>query len=70
MRYTGLYKKMYSTLANENVSILKYESADNIPYCTCSRCGKPIKRKMFVVQSEESGVEMFYLGAECIKKFS
>jgi hypothetical protein len=44
MEYTGVFKQMYSHVAGENVSILKYKSKDSQPYCNCSRCGKPIKR--------------------------
>lgn len=70
MEYTCVFKRMYSHVAGENVSILKYKSKDSYPYCDCSRCGKPIKRIMFVVQSQETDVELFYLGTECIKHFS
>ena len=70
MEFTGLHKKMYSHVAGEHVFILKYQSKDSIPYCDCSRCGKPIKKTMYVVQSQETDVELFYLGSECIKHFN
>ena len=67
MEYTGKYRKMFSSELGENVSILEYKSADNFPYCDCDRCGKPIRRRMFVVQSEVTDIELMYLGAECVK---
>ena len=70
MEYTGNYRTMYSELCGEDVSILEYRSRDNIPYCECTRCGKDIKRRMFVVQSKETDVELMYLGADCIKQFT
>ena len=70
MKYTGRFRKMYSDVCGEDVSVLEYESDDKFPYCTCTRCGKPIKKKMFVVQSDESGIELMYLGTECIKHFT
>lgn len=72
MEYTGRYKTMYSYIAGEEVGILEYKdnSTKPIPYCDCSRCGRPIKSRMWVVQSKETGVELFFLGSECIKRFS
>lgn len=70
MEYTGKHKTMRSTICGEVVSVLEYKGDNDIPYCECSRCGKDIKRKMYVVQSAETGIELMYLGAECIKKFS
>ena len=66
MEYTKYIGK--DRLNGQYVSLLQYESNDNIPYCNCSRCGKPIKRKMIVVQDADTSVEMFYLGADCYKK--
>ena len=71
MKYTQFMGYKWSSVAGEEVAILKYESEHkNIPYCECSRCGKPIKRTMYVVQSKETDVELFYLGADCIKKLT
>lgn len=73
MEYVGLYKKdIYSDIFKEYVSILKYEDHDKrvVPYMTCNRCGKDIKRKMYVVQSNETDVELMYLGSECINHFA
>ena len=67
MTYTGNYRAFYSEAAGENVNVLEYRSKDSIPYCTCTRCGKAIRRKMYVVQSAATDVELMYLGAECIK---
>lgn len=67
MKYTGNYKTQYSTECGENVDVLEYISKNNFPYCECSRCGKPIVRKMYVVQSESTGIELMYLGSECVK---
>ena len=68
MEYTKFMGYKWCDIVGEEVGILKYESKDNAPYCECSRCGKPIKRVMYVVQSKETDLEHFYLGAECIKK--
>ena len=70
MEFKGLYKKMHSDIAGGDVTILKYESKEKCPYLYCSRCGKPIKKTMYVVQDDKTDVEMFYLGSECIKHFS
>lgn len=69
MEYTGNFKTMFSETCGENVAILEYKSKDNVPYCDCTRCGKPIKRIMYVVQSNGTGVELMYLGSDCVKKF-
>lgn len=70
MTYTGNYKSMSSQICGEDVDILEYRSTDRFPYCDCTRCGKPITRRMWVVQSKETGIELMYLGSECIKRFS
>lgn len=70
MEYTGKYKKMYSTLLNKDVYVLEYRSSEKIPWCECTRCGKPIIKKMYVIQDAETDVEDMYLGSECIKHFS
>lgn len=70
MEYTGKYKKVHSDLLGEDVYILEYRSKERFPYCDCSRCGKPIIKKMYVIQNCETDVEMMYLGSECIKHFS
>ena len=67
MKYTGRYITKYSKLLKQDVDILEYRSKDGIPYCDCDRCGKPIKRLMYVVQDPETGLEIMYLGSECIK---
>lgn len=69
MEYTGRYKTQYSEILDEDVNILEYKSNDQIPYCDCDRCGKPIKKKMYVIQSCATDIEMMYLGSECIKHF-
>lgn len=66
MEYTKYLGK--DRLNGQDVSLLLYESKDKVPYCDCSRCGKPIKRKMIVVQDAETAVEMFYLGTDCYRK--
>lgn len=70
MEYTGKYKRMHSKTLGRDVSILEYRSNEKIPYCDCDRCGKPIIKKMFVVQDAETALIDFYLGSECIKHFS
>ena len=67
MTFTGNYKQMFSKDFGEHVSILEYRSDDNVPYCDCDRCGKPIVKRMFVVQSKETDIEIAYLGSECVK---
>ena len=67
MEYRGVVKQFHSVALDEDVSVLKYTSTDSIPYCNCDRCGKPIKKIMYVVQNDHTDVEMLYLGAECIK---
>ena len=70
MEYTGNYKKFFSHKLGKNVSVLEYKSDDNVTYDFCSLCGKPIKRKMFVVQDSETDIELLLLGATCAKKFN
>ena len=72
MKYVGVVKELHSKTFNEDVSILKYvdDSEGKIPYCNCDRCGKSIKRILYVVQSAETDVEMLYLGADCVKYFT
>lgn len=69
MEYTGKHTEMFSQVAGEDVHILEYKSNENFPYCACSKCGKPIRKKMYVIQSKETGIELYYLGRECIKAF-
>lgn len=70
MEFVKLVATKYCDIVDEDVDILLYEDKrkKEIPYCTCSRCGKGIKNKMYVVQSKDTGLEHFYLGSECIKK--
>lgn len=70
MEYTGKYKTQHSEMCGEDVSILEYRSNSKYPYTECSMCGKPIIKKMFVVQSTETDTELMYLGSECVKHFS
>ncbi len=67
MEYTGKYWRAFSKKYNKEVDILEYASKDKFPYCECSRCGKNIISKMYVVQDIEDQTEMEYLGSECIK---
>ena len=68
MEYTGRFRTLDSTDHGERVAVLEYTSTARVPYCECSRCGKPIIRRMYTVQSAETGVELEYLGSECIKR--
>lgn len=70
MVYTGKYTKKYSEALNQEVFILEYKDTHrtSIPYCNCGMCGKPIIRKMYVIQDPETDVEMMYLGYDCVKK--
>ena len=67
MEYTGEYRTMYSEVCGELVDILKYTSKDKCPYDYCERCGKPLIRTMYVVQSADTALIHFYLGSECVK---
>lgn len=73
MDYTGRYKTVNSELLGHTVYILeyrsKYDPKSKFYHTECSRCGKPIKRIMFVVQNAETDVEELYLGSDCIKHF-
>ena len=68
IEYKGVVNKFHSLTLDEDVSILKYTRNDTLYFCECSRCGKLIKRVMYVVQNDDTDVEMLYLGSECIKK--
>ena len=70
MEYTKFLGYTWSEVCGEEVALLQYESKDKFPYCDCTRCGKPITRKMIVVQSKETGIELMTLGTECIKHFT
>ena len=67
MKYTGKYRTANSAEYGA-VSILEYRSTHSWPYIECSRCGKLIRRTMFVVQ-DSRGIEVEYLGSECVKAF-
>lgn len=74
MDYTGRFKTVNSELLGHTVNILEYrankgEQLSRCYWTECTRCGKPIKRVMFVVQDAETDVEEMYLGADCIKHF-
>lgn len=72
MEYTGKYYSIYSEELGQEVNVLEYINKEKMVYSyweKCSHCGKPIKHKMYVVQSAEDDVEMLYLGADCVKKF-
>ena len=70
MKFTGKCKQLRSSIFDEDVVVLEYVSKSSVPYCTCSRCGKPLKKRMFVVQSVNSDIELTYFGAECIDYLS
>ena len=67
MEFAGKYKSFFSDALGEDVHVLIYKSEDSFPYCDCDRCGKPIRRKMYVVQSANTDIELMYLGSECIR---
>lgn len=67
MEYTGKYYSK-NTTDYGLVNILEYRSDSKYPYCECSKCGKDIKRLMYVVQSPENDTEIAYLGADCVQK--
>lgn len=67
IEYKGKTSEGFSKMFDENVAILKYKIKSSIPYCSCDRCGKPIKSTMYVAQSKETDVELGYFGSECIK---
>lgn len=69
MEYTGNCRRIHSAALGEDVDILEYKGKHSVTYCYCSRCGKPILREMYVVQSAETAVEYMYLGSDCIKHF-
>lgn len=74
MDYTGNYRTLDSKLLGHTVNVLEYraENGKQLSRCfweNCSRCGKPIKRVMFVVQEADTDIEEMYLGADCVKKF-
>lgn len=69
MMYVGYHGSKYSEILDADISILEYKIDSKIPYCDCSRCGKPLKSKMFVIQDRSTDVEMMCLGADCIKHF-
>lgn len=74
MDYTGNYKTIDSEVLGHKVNILEYRAAsgERLSPCfweVCSRCGKPIRRVMYVVQDAETDVEELYFGADCIKRF-
>ena len=72
MEYTGKYWEMESKELGETVNILEYKAENRkhlAAWCECSKCGKPIKRLMYVVQDMED-IEVMYLGADCVKKFT
>ena len=50
MGYTVKYKTVFSKPLNKNANILQYKSSDNISYCNCDKCSKPIIKNMFVIQ--------------------
>jgi hypothetical protein len=52
---------------NSYFCLLNCNSEGNVPYCLCSRCNKPIKNILYVVQSDSTDIEMLYLGADCVK---
>ena len=68
MKYTGKHRTAYSAKYG-CISILEYHSTHSVPYCECSRCGKPIRRTMFVVQ-DSKGIEVEFLGSECVKMYA
>lgn len=67
MERTGKQIRKFSEMFDENVVIFEERSTSKFPYCDCDRCGKPIVRKMFTVQSCETGIELGYFGSECVK---
>lgn len=69
MKYVKYHGSHYSEILGTDISILEYKIDSKVSYCDCSKCGKPLKSKMFVIQDKETDVEMMYLGSDCIKHF-
>lgn len=68
MKFTGNGKRVFSTRHKQFVTVLEYRSDSNVPYMECSRCGKDIKRVMYVVQDPETGISMERLCAACARR--
>jgi len=67
MERTGKQIRKFSGVFGEEVVINEERSNSKFPYCDCDKCGKPIIRRMFTVQSCETGIEIAHLGSECVK---
>lgn len=71
MEYFKYHGRKKSISLDQEVDVLEYRENGNAEhtYTECDCCGKPIKRRMFVLQDPETDVEVAYLGSECLKKY-
>ena len=70
MEYTKYLGEKFSYRFGRNVTILQYESKDPYPYCDCDYCGKPLAKKMFVLQDPETDIVLMTVGSDCLKKLA
>ena len=50
------------------VNVLEYRDPDGGRHGTCFRCGKPLRRHWWTVQTADNDAVYCDIGAECVKK--
>lgn len=69
MEYVKYHGVQHCNKFNKDFAVLEYQDKENdADYIECSCCGKPIKKRMIVLQDIETDVEEYYLGFTCAKK--
>lgn len=69
-QYTGNYFTIKNSVAfdGDTVNVLEYLDANGSPNGTCIRCGRPLRRHWWTVQTADDDAVYGNIGPECIKK--
>lgn len=52
------------------VNVLEYRDPKGAPHGRCMRCGRPLRRHWWTVQTADNDAVYGDIGAECVKKLT
>ena len=68
--YTGNYFELDSEVFEQKVNCLEYKCKSSVTWGNCYRCGKPLRRHWWTIQTVEDDLVICDIGPDCIKKLT
>lgn len=68
--YTGNYFTIEKSVVfgGDTINVLEYRDKEGKPHGTCMRCGKPLRRHWWRVQTADDDAVYGDIGTECVKR--